>query len=117
MKKGSAIMLGLIVLLLCLVIGIFIGRNTNSKAALLPVNNDTQGAANTDTAADHRLDINSATKAQLMELPGIGEKLAEQIISYRSQNGDFKSIDDLILVEGIGKKKLSQIEHMIRAGG
>ena len=116
MKKGSAIMLTLIALLFCLVIGIFIGRNTNSKAALLPINADDLSATN-NAAIDYRLDINSATKAQLMELPGIGEILAEEIIAYRSQNGNFESVDDLIFVEGIGEKKLSQIEHMIRAGG
>ena len=117
MKKGSVVMLILIAFLICLVIGFFIGRNTNSKVTLLPVNFDEQSSNDNNIVLDYRLDINSATKAQLMELPGIGEILAEEIIAYRSKNGSFESVDDLILVEGIGEKKLSQIEHMIKTGG
>lgn len=51
---------------------------------------------------------NTAPKELLMELPGIGEKLADKIIEYRN-NSKFNSPEDLINVNGIGKKKLEKI--------
>ncbi len=56
-----------------------------------------------------RIDINTATKQELISLPGIGEAMAERIIHYREDNGKFTSLNDLVKVKGIGKKKLEQI--------
>lgn len=48
------------------------------------------------------VNINTAGKEELMELDGIGEKLAERIIQYREENGAFGSIQDITRVSGIG---------------
>ena len=48
--------------------------------------------------------LNEATLDQLVSLKGVGEKKALAIIAYRDAYGDFKSIDDLINVKGIGMK-------------
>ena len=118
MKNGRRITLMVCALACTLVIGIFIGRNLNKKYTNLP---DNQSIANPYQSEiqnrDYRLDINEATMAQLMELPGIGQILAERIITYRTQNGMFSSTDDLINIEGIGEKKLQQIEVLIKVGG
>ncbi|MCE9678261.1 helix-hairpin-helix domain-containing protein [Shewanella sp. AS1] len=50
------------------------------------------------------ININTATAEQLAELQGIGEAKAQAIVEYRHVNGNFKSIDDLALVKGIGAK-------------
>lgn len=55
------------------------------------------------------LNINTATKDELVKLPGIGEALAERIIIYRDEFGPFKSVDELQNIKGIGKKKFEQI--------
>lgn len=55
------------------------------------------------------LNINTADKDQLVALPGIGPKAAEAILAYRKDNGNFKSVDDLTKVKGIGDKTLEKI--------
>lgn len=53
-------------------------------------------------AAAEAININTAGKAELMAVRGIGEKRAEAIIAYREQHGPFKTVDDLADVQGIG---------------
>jgi len=48
------------------------------------------------------IDVNKASKEELMSINGIGEKKAEAIIKYRKKHGTFKSVDDLKNVNGIG---------------
>jgi len=55
------------------------------------------------------LDINAATVAELMELPGIGPRLAERIVRYRLQHGPFHSPDELLAVPGIGLYTLRKL--------
>jgi competence protein ComEA len=56
------------------------------------------------------IDINKATKAELMGISGIGEKKAEAIIKYRKQHGKFKSVDDLKKVNGIGDTIVTNVK-------
>lgn len=56
------------------------------------------------------LDINKASKEELVAVKGIGEKKAEQIISYRNEHGKFKSIEDLKNVKGIGDKIIEEVK-------
>jgi competence protein ComEA len=60
-----------------------------------------------------RIDINRAEPWLLEALPGIGETLAQRIIDYRSQNGPFHNINELIKVKGIGITAYEQIKHLI----
>lgn len=117
MKNGRTIMLLVCALSLTLVIGIFIGRNLRTEYVKLPQNDKIKAISATEVPKDYRLDVNTATKLQLMELPGVGEMIADRIISYRTENGPYTSVDDLLNVEGVGEKKLRQLETLIKVGG
>lgn len=60
------------------------------------------------------VNINTATKSELMQLPGIGESKADSIISYRKEHGNFKSIEDIMLINGIKEAVYSQIKNYIK---
>ena len=58
--------------------------------------------------------INSAEYELLLTIPGVGTSTAHRIIEFRGKHGKIRSLEDLLLIEGIGDKKLSIIkEHAI----
>ncbi len=59
------------------------------------------------------VNINTATKEELMTLPGIGESKAESIIAYRQENGGFKTIEDIMKISGIKDAAFSKIKNYI----
>jgi competence protein ComEA len=61
-------------------------------------------------AAAAAVNLNTATKDELVALPGIGPAKAQAILDYRSKNGAFKSIEELKDVKGIGAKRYEQIK-------
>jgi len=63
------------------------------------------------------VNINTATKEELTSLKGVGDKRAQEIIDYRKKNGDFKSIDDLEKVPGIGPGLMKQIRSEVSVTG
>lgn len=62
---------------------------------------------------DERIDINSASKALLITIPGIGKVTADRIIERRNQK-PFRSLQDLLEVKNIGNKKLESITAYIK---
>ncbi|OGS36866.1 MAG: hypothetical protein A2293_08305 [Elusimicrobia bacterium RIFOXYB2_FULL_49_7] len=63
--------------------------------------------------ATQKININRATATELTRLPGIGPKLAEEIVRVRTQKTIFRKSADLLDVKGIGKKKLEKILYYI----
>ena len=64
-------------------------------------------------AGDQPLNINTASTADLLSLPGIGRTLAERIVQHREQAGRFGAVDDLQRVKGINKKKFEKLKPYI----
>jgi len=72
-----------------------------------------QKISEAQTKLDGRLDLNRATAEDLRRLPGIGPTLAGQIVRARERQGSFTTIDDLLLVPGMGSKKLERIRNLV----
>ncbi|MFC4388468.1 helix-hairpin-helix domain-containing protein [Gracilibacillus marinus] len=69
---------------------------------------------NAGKTSDGKIRINKATKEELMEISGIGEAKANAIIEYRETNGDFKQLEDLSNVSGIGEKTVERISEQVQ---
>ena len=63
------------------------------------------------------LDLNTAGAEALAELPGIGEELARRVVEYREENGPFETLEDIMLVPGIGEGKFAALEGWIAVNG
>jgi competence protein ComEA len=63
------------------------------------------------------VNVNTATAEQLSLLPRVGPSLAGKILSHREESGQFKKVEDLLLVSGIGDKLFSLIEPFVRTSG
>lgn len=59
------------------------------------------------------ININTANINELQKLNGIGKTYAQRIVDYRTENGEFKSIEELLKVKGIGKKRLDNLKAFI----
>ena len=64
-------------------------------------------------SGDGKININTASRSELMDLPGIGPALSSRIIDYRNDHGPFTAIEDLRKVSGIGEKKFEAVKEKI----
>ena len=67
----------------------------------------------TDTNETELINLNTATKEELMLLDGIGEKYADEIIKMRDKVGGFNSVDQLLTIKGIGEKLYNDIKDFV----
>jgi competence protein ComEA len=74
------------------------------------------GTAPAEPASSGLININTASAAELIELPGIGEALSARIIEYRAQHGPFQSIDELAEVSGISDRMVDELRDLITTG-
>ena len=75
-----------------------------------------QSSAGIAEENDGRIDINTADLQQLMQIPGIGEVKAADIIKYREEHGKFGDISEIMNVNGIGEASFNKMEPYITAG-
>jgi len=85
----------------------------SSPVPLPVVTEEPAASVQMGAASVARVDVNRATLSELTGLPGIGPKLAQRVIDYSRTNGPFKTVDDLLLVEGIGRKKLTRMCDLV----
>lgn len=67
-----------------------------------------------ESVEDTRVNINTASKEELMTLPGIGESKAESVIQYREEHGEFKEVEELTSIPGIKSGVFEKIKELVR---
>ena len=73
-------------------------------------------AAEEEKKPEKRVNLNAATAEELARLPGVGEVIAARIIRHREKSGVFRSVDELLVVRGISRKKLESLRALVTVG-
>jgi comEA protein len=85
----------------------------SKQLAALPSERKSADTQSIGQVAHKKIDLNTATKKDLVALPGIGEGIAEEILLYRDERGAFTSLDQLRKIKGIGAKKFEKLRPYI----
>jgi len=83
-----------------------IGENSSTENTDSSANSVTSQVSTTT----EKININQADVTELQKLTGVGQKKAQDIIDFRTKNGDFKSLEDLGKVSGFGDKTLEKLK-------
>lgn len=135
LHRAEIIVLALTVACALFTAGFFVGRSTarsvvtvqrlsgapSAEPSRLPAPSPSpagtpDAVADTGAGTDGKININTAALSELESLPGIGRVTAGSIISYREQNGGFKTVDELMDVDGIGQVKFDAVKDLITIG-
>lgn len=121
MKNTSKfLLLGITLICMGIMIGIYIGKSTNQN--YIELTYDPTAYSDETNESEPRpqiikININTANETDLTILPGIGESTAKQIVEYREQHGPYIRIEDLKNIKGISDTRLDAIRKYITVGG
>ena len=127
-KRGMTRLIPMLAALLAVfTAAFFLGRQTVSEPVSIELERKPKTEAVQQEAVSLRelpqqvetaepVNLNTASKEELMTLPGVGEVLAERILSYREQYGRFSAEEQIMDVEGIGEATFSGLAGLITIG-
>lgn len=69
-----------------------------------------------DRAPSHPINLNTASVTELMQLPHVGVKTADRIVTFRKQHGGFRRIEEVMNVKGIGEKSFAKLRPYLTLG-
>lgn len=84
-----------------------------TKSSGLDTENSNVNLSGSAQKKQQKININKATQEELETLSGIGPSIANKIVQYRKENGNFKSVEDIKNVSGIGDNKFNEIKDSI----
>src|SRR5690606_15479306 len=87
---------------------------SDGEQVVVPAQGEQDAPGASAVGADGRIDLNTATQADLEMLPRIGPALAQRILDWREENGRFRAVEDLLAVPGIGEKLLAGLREKVR---
>jgi comEA protein len=65
---------------------------------------------------EQKININTASLDELQKLPRVGPQVAQRIIDYRKEHGNFRKIEEIMKVRGIGERTFNQLKDLITVG-
>ena len=90
---------------------VYVAKNGEELAPVASASAETTGGEK--QSKDGKVNLNTATEAELQTISGIGQKRAQDIIAYREEKGKFQSVDELKNVSGIGQKTLEKLKEHV----
>ena len=113
-QKAIYILSVAIVVFTAIYIGVFIGRTADTNTIYIPAFPElTKKLPNEPTETESIIDLNTATVRQLNDVPGITYAIAEKIIAYRDEYGDYVDVEELLEVDGISEALYEQIKDYV----
>jgi comEA protein len=88
-------------------------QQKQDKRAAVPLKISSPLIQKKQRAISGKININQATVTEMSHLPRIGPVMAGRIIEFRQNHGPFKSIDELLLIKGIGEKTFARIQDRV----
>lgn len=121
MKKERVYILVSVIILAAAIAGVTLNRFHMLNDFVIVTKMETAAATELPEESDapageDKININTASVEELTALDGIGEALSERIVEYRTTNGTFEIIEDIMRVQGIGEKKFENISGQITTG-
>ena len=92
---------------------IYVPSKEEAEAGTFPQDDSWGAASSSREQGGGKVNLNTASKEELMELPGIGASRAEDIIAYREEHGGFDAIDEVKHISGIKDAVFDKIKDMI----
>ena len=114
LSQGERWIVALTLVFSLIMVGIYVHSTRIDESDAYTIRTgDLAGEAEPVDAVQWQVNINAASVEELTRLVGVGEVLAERIVTYREQHGPFRTVEELMEVDGIGESKLAAMKEQI----